>query len=182
MECYACGEEANQRCLRCGNAYCPDHGRVPSAGGQAFCADCLSPAGAAPSGAVFRGSLLALLVGAVLALWLLIRPPELPGESSNALQPLPDQPIDITPTPSPLSPATPTPRPEASATPKPKRTATPKPKATKTPSFFEYTVQEGDTLYDIATAYGMDPEDLAAINGIDDPSLIQPGDVIRIPD
>src|SRR3989304_3080015 len=90
MDCYVCQKKAAQRCPRCGNAYCRDHGEDPSSGsGQALCADCLNPINAAPSGTFFRASLLLLLVGSVLALWLLIRPPGLPGESSEVIAPEP---------------------------------------------------------------------------------------------
>jgi len=68
MECYACDREATQRCSRCGNAYCAEHGGDPNApGGQALCAECLDPVSATPSGTVFRASLFALLGTSVLA-------------------------------------------------------------------------------------------------------------------
>ena len=83
MDCYACDQESTQRCSRCGNPYCRGHG-------DDLCADCLDPVSAAPSSAVFRASLLGLLIASVLALWLLVRPPSLPGESSESSQaPLP---------------------------------------------------------------------------------------------
>lgn len=44
-----------------------------------------------------------------------------------------------------------------------------------------YIVESGDTLYDIATSYGIDYKELAKINGIDDPSLINVGQEIVIP-
>jgi hypothetical protein len=78
MDCYVCQKKATQRCSRCGNAYCRDHG-------EDLCADCLNPVNAAPSGTFFRASLLLLLVGSVLALWLLVRPPGLPGETSDVV-------------------------------------------------------------------------------------------------
>jgi lipoprotein NlpD len=39
----------------------------------------------------------------------------------------------------------------------------------------DYVVQPGDTLYAIAWRHGLDPERLAAWNGISDPNLIRPG-------
>src|SRR3970040_2191727 len=120
MDCYLCDNEAFQSCPRCGNPYCRDHGEDPSAGpGQALCADCLNPVNAAPSGAFFRASLLALLLGSVLALWLLIRPPGLPGESSGVTVP------EATPFPSPEA-LTPSPTVTATGTPVAGATATPK--------------------------------------------------------
>ncbi|WP_105204270.1 LysM peptidoglycan-binding domain-containing protein [Neobittarella massiliensis] len=44
-----------------------------------------------------------------------------------------------------------------------------------------YTVQAGDTLWDIARYYGTTVSALAATNGIEDPSLIFPGQVLIIP-
>src|SRR3990170_2500778 len=152
MDCYACDQEATQRCSRCGNPYCRDHGDDPSSSsGQALCAGCLDPVNAAPSATVFRASVFALLVASVLALWLLIRPPSLPGESSEVSQPRPS-PISTPLLPSPG--ATPTRGPAASPTPQP----SPSPSATPQPS--EYIVVEGDTLYGIAEAYGVSAEDL----------------------
>jgi LysM repeat protein len=77
MSCYACGRDAIQRCPRCAKPYCNKHG------GE-LCAACQDPSSAIPSGAVFRGALLVLLVASVLALWLLIRPPGASDEESGA--------------------------------------------------------------------------------------------------
>ena len=43
-----------------------------------------------------------------------------------------------------------------------------------------YTVQSGDTLSGIASAYGTSWQHLADINGIADPNLIYPGQVLRV--
>src|SRR3972149_3364562 len=114
MDCYLCDEEATQRCPRCGNAYCGEHG-------DDLCADCLSPVNAAPRGNFFRASLLALLLGSVLALWLLIRPPGLPGESSDIVVPEPSPPAS----PKPVTPTAITATPPPEPTPKPPSAATP---------------------------------------------------------
>ena len=45
----------------------------------------------------------------------------------------------------------------------------------------EYIVKKGDTLYGIAKAYGTTYQALAAYNGIENPSLIRVGQIIRIP-
>ncbi|MBI2913515.1 MAG: LysM peptidoglycan-binding domain-containing protein [Chloroflexi bacterium] len=188
MNCYACDQEATHRCSRCGNAYCHDHGEAPPGEGQApspgslagpagqpLCADCLDPVNAAPSGVVFRASVFALLVASVLALWLIVRPPSLPGESSEVLKP---QPSAGAATASPgVSPrATASPGASATATPAPSASAAPEP----TP--VQYTVVDGDTLYGIADAFGVSAEDLAAVNGLDieDP-VLHPGDKLVIP-
>lgn len=43
-----------------------------------------------------------------------------------------------------------------------------------------YVVKRGDTLYSIALEQGMDYRDLAAANGIDDPSKLRVGQVLRL--
>ena len=45
-----------------------------------------------------------------------------------------------------------------------------------------HTVEEGDTLAAIADAYGLTPEQLATINGIDNPDLIFAGQVLALGD
>ena len=164
MDCYLCDQEATQRCPRCGNPYCSDHG-------EDVCADCLNPLNAAPSGTFFRASLFALLLGSVLALWLLIRPPGLPGESSGVIVPEPSpisSPEPITPEP----PLTPTAEPTPTPTPEP----TPEPEGP-----LEYTVVEGDTWFGLAEFFGVDAESLAAFNGYTLDDFFQPGDVLIIP-
>jgi hypothetical protein len=182
MECYACEQEAIQRCSRCGNAYCSDHGDDPAATpGQTFCADCLDPVNATPSGVVFRASLLGLFIASVLALWLLIRPPSLPGESTGAIQPLP--------TTSPISPpgeSSPSPGVSPEATQPPEATPvpeTPAPTDAPAPTPIQYTMQEGDTVSGVAAAYGISYLDLLAANGLTEELALtlQPGDVIVVP-
>jgi len=169
MDCYLCDNEASQRCPRCGNPYCGDHG-------EDLCADCLNPVNAAPSGAFFRASLLALLLGSVLALWLLVRPPGLPGDSSGVVIPE-ASPQPTTPAASP-TPATPV----AGATAEPTPTPTAVPTSTaEPPAPSEYTVVDGDTWYGIAEAFGVDAASLAAANSLTLEDIIQPGDVLLIP-
>jgi lipoprotein NlpD len=43
-----------------------------------------------------------------------------------------------------------------------------------------YTVQPGDTLYEIAFRYGLDYRDLAAWNGLGDGAFIRPGQTLRL--
>src|SRR3989304_1243951 len=105
MTCFACEREPTQQCPRCGRPFCEDHG-------EELCDACLEPAGGVPSFTLYRGSLLALLIGTVLAVWLLIQPSGSEGEGGI-------QPVVITPTttlapgPPPPSPA-PTPSPASS--------------------------------------------------------------------
>jgi hypothetical protein len=170
MNCYLCDNEASQRCPRCGNPYCGDHG-------EDFCSDCLNPVNAAPSGAFFRVSLLALLLGSVLALWLLVRPPGLPGDSSEIL--IPQASPQATPTP-PVSPTPTTTPATATTTPTPAPTPTPTP-TEEPPAPIEYTVVDGDTWFGIAEAYGVDAESLAAYNGYTLEDLLPVGEVLTIP-
>jgi LysM repeat protein len=46
---------------------------------------------------------------------------------------------------------------------------------------FEYTVEEGDTLYDIANRYNATVEAIMSLNRLDAYSFIHPGDVLLIP-
>lgn len=170
MQCYACDREATQRCPRCARNYCPDHGAD-------FCAQCLHPASVAPSSAVFRGSLLALLVASVLALWLLIRPPGLPSESGAIVAPIP------TPEPEFLAPpTTPIVTPIVTPTPRPTPTPAPTPSPTPTPPLFEtYVVQPDDTLFDIALLFDTTVEEIAAANGISVDDFLHAGQELTIP-
>lgn len=74
MYCFACENEAQQQCQRCQRLYCENHG-------DNLCGECLNPASAVPSPAIYRGSLLALIVGTAVVAWLLLAPPALPGDA-----------------------------------------------------------------------------------------------------
>jgi len=179
MSCFSCQREDTQRCTRCGNDYCPDHG-------SKLCASCLDPLNATPSRSAFRLALGGLLIGTVLALWLIVRPPSVPGESSDLIQSEPTATPALTPqgSGSPSS-ATPTPAPTevptAAPTPVPTEAPPPPTEVPVDPGPLEYTVQEGDTWSSIALAYGYDPADLASVNGLDLEYVLQPGDVLSIP-
>lgn len=158
MDCYACDQAATHRCPRCGQPYCPDHGQSALGG----CARCLHPGSIAPSSGLFRASLLALLIGSALALWLLIRPPGLPGEPGPVVGPQP------TATATPTTTTTPT--------------ATPSPTATPAPTFQVYVVQDNDTLLDIADRFGVTVDDIVAANGLSGPEeIINVGQELKIP-
>ena len=178
VRCFQCDDDATQECPRCGALYCDEHG-------DALCVRCSDPALALPSYRVYRGSLLALLVGSIFAVWLLILPP-----ASDALAGI------ISPTPTLTATATATPTEEASPTP----TSTPDEAATETPSPTPtpteppasqeqtYIVQAGDTLFAIAERFvpaDTDPADfaneIATANGIADASLLQIGQELIIP-
>lgn len=177
MECYACTNQATRQCRRCARVYCEVHGGD-------LCAECLSPASTLPSFNLYRGSLLALLVGTAVALWLLVQPPGT-GDSGEVIITQPTTPIVTTvlSTPTPGSPAVETSTAGATATPSASPTST----AEATPR--PYIVQEGDTLTDIAERFappGVDPFDYAAqiadvsgLASVDDP--IQPGQTLLLP-
>lgn len=44
-----------------------------------------------------------------------------------------------------------------------------------------YTIQQGDTLFGIAQAFGVTVDDLISFNGISDPDAIQAGQRLKIP-
>ena len=156
VDCYACSQPAVVACKRCAKPYCEDHGN------QTYCAGCLNPASALPSFNLYRGSLLAMLVGTAVAVFLLVR---LPGETTGAV------PVVVgrsSPTPT-ASGGTPEPTVAAEtpqATETVAATATVEPSPTESP-FIEYVVQEGDTLFDIATANAPEGDDINAyVNAI----------------
>ncbi len=137
-----------------------------------MCAQCLKPAGALPSFLLYRGTLLALLLGTVVALWLLLKPPQEASQSTfNIVQPTATTAAARTPTS------------EASVTPNASPTATP------AVGVIDYTVQEGDTLIDIATRYLPPGEgindfmwQIATTNGLDPANaLLHPGQILHIP-
>ena len=181
MSCYACGRDAIHRCPRCAKPYCDQHG------GE-LCAACQDPSSAIPSGALFRGALLALLVASVLALWLLIRPPGASDDESGAQAGQPSvtrTPTATTARPSPSVAPTgtpgisPTPGGTPGASPTPGGTPTPAP--SPTPAFEEYTVQQGDSLSTIAAQFGTTADEIARINGITDPNTLNIGQKLQVP-
>lgn len=184
MQCYACDHDATRQCRRCSRLYCEDHGAD-------VCNECLAPGSGLPTLVAYRGSLLALLAGVAIGVWLLVRPPG-DGESTASLVPVsPTAEAEATRTavPSPTAASrTPAPRtPTAAASPSPAPTPPP---TTPTPSAREYVVQEGDSLVGIAEQFappGVSPIDyarrIAELNGIDfNNPVINPGDVLRLPD
>jgi hypothetical protein len=168
MKCYSCANDATRECRRCGRLYCDEHG-------DELCGECLKPAGALPSFLLYRGSLLALLLGTAVALWLLLKPPEQASQSAvNVVQP---------------TATTQAARTATAATPATTVTATVAAPATATPAATTYTIQEGDTLFDIAAQFlpaGGDITDfanrIAAANGLDPNNpLLHPGQTLTIP-
>ncbi len=179
MECYSCENEATRQCRRCARVYCEVHGGD-------LCAECLNPASALPSFSLYRGSLLALLVGTAVAVWLLVRPPG-PGASGEPEIDI----IDVTPTsiftevPGTVVTLSPTAGAETE-TPEPSATTEAAPSETPEPNI--YRVQPGDTLIGIAERFappGVDANDyadqIAAANGISVDDPINPEDRLVLP-
>jgi nucleoid-associated protein YgaU len=168
--------------------YCDDHG-------EALCDRCQDPALALPSYQIYRGSIIALLIGSVFAVWLLVLPPAgadrdgppapLAGFTPPATATATEQPTaTVAPTEAPIVTATST----AVATSTATSTATPAATAEPEPAFEEYTVESGDSLFLIAerllpAGRELDEfaDEIAEINGIDDPTSIQIGQVLQIP-
>ena len=160
--------------------------------GGDLCAECLDPSSALPSFNLYRGSLLALLIGTAIAIWLLVRPPgagDGPGVILTDFTPtvIVTQVID-TDTPPPDE--TPDRTPSADETPTPNAEETEEPEATDTPEVRSYVVESGDTLFAIADAFappGIDSfdyaADIAAANhlGDVDSAIINPGDILVLP-
>ncbi len=173
MRCYTCERQDTSPCPRCGKNYCPDHG-------SNLCAACLDPVVAAPSSSAFRIALFALLGASVLALWLLVRPPSLPGDTGGVVLE-PDATPDFTPglTPDTGDTLTPTgtgaPQPTATSSP------TPEPTPTPTPAPIEHLVVSGDTWVVVAELYGVDQETLATSNGYGVNDVLPLGITLIIP-
>lgn len=156
----------------------------------------MDPASALPSYRVYRGSLVALLVGSIFAVWLLVRP----GGEADADGP-PAALAAVLPT------STPTPRPQTTATPQRTATATPTgtaapgtpppstptpapppPTPTATPAQQTHTVASGDTLTSIAERYkpanvgiGDYLQRIYQLNNMTEFSTLSIGQTIRIP-
>jgi LysM repeat protein len=152
----------------------------------------MDPTSALPSYRVYRGSLIALLIGSVFAVWLLVRPggeADQAGPSSALAAVLPSatptrvgtpQPT-VAPSGTPAGTGTPSGSPTAAAA-----TSTPTPTAApSTPT--TYTVKSGDTLFSIAEQFrGATPLNtyvnrLYQLNNLGENSLLSLGDVIKLP-
>jgi len=147
LTCFACDNEPTRQCSRCGRPYCDDHG-------EELCDACLQPASGVPSFTLYRGSLLALLIGTALAVWLLVQPTNSEGDGLR--------PVVLTPTSTTARVNTPGPQttqapgavttPGAAQTPVATRPAgATMPLAGTTPAAGgnSYTVESGDTLLGI---------------------------------
>ncbi|MEZ4553542.1 MAG: LysM domain-containing protein [Dehalococcoidia bacterium] len=182
MECFRCEQPAVQECARCGALYCDDHG-------DTLCERCMDPFNALPSSRVYRGSLLALLISTVFAVWLLVRP----GGSDAGAPPaglvgvLPSTTVTAVatvaqqdPTPAPTQAPTETPPPAATPAP-----TEPPPAATPAPQ--TYQVVAGDTLSIIANRFRGDVDQntylqrLYQANNLGPTSVLAIGQTLTLP-
>ena len=183
MQCFKCDQDAVQECPRCGALYCDDHGAE-------LCDRCMDPVLAVPSYRVFRGSLVALLVGSIVAVWLLVLPP-----SSGDRDQTPSSLSGVVPTAaapkstgtaaasgSPTGTARPgSPTPGASGTPAATQTPSASPTPSATPTSTTYAVKSGDTLTGIADQFGTTPEAIQRANNITNATGLQIGQQLTIP-
>jgi LysM repeat protein len=145
LTCFACEQEPTRQCPRCGRPYCEEHG-------DELCAICLQPASGVPSFSLYRGSLLALLIGAALAVWLLVQPTSSEGDSvprptvltpTSAAAVAPTQGASGTQPAGNTTPGAATTGTPAASTPRAAGTGTP---TTPAAGAGQYTVQAGDSL------------------------------------
>ncbi len=84
--------------------------------------------------------------------------------------------LTVAPTQPPVPEPTPTPAPTPTPTEPPVPTPTPTPEGP-----IEYSVQDGDTLFSIASAYGVSVADLVDFNDLPDENFVLVGQVLEIP-
>jgi LysM repeat protein len=179
LSCYYCENPAEAECPTCGRLYCGDHG-------EDVCLRCLSPESAVPSAAIYRGSVLALVIASLVTLFLLVRPPE-SKSASNLVRDLPTSTAAVIATATPTrqgGAATGTPRQgtqvPSSVTPSPSTgPTTPSPNATATGR--TYVMKPGDTLSAVAASFGVSVDELVAANPGLNPNSIPAGTEIKIP-
>ena len=179
VTCFACEREPEQQCARCGRPYCSDHG-------EELCDACLQPASGVPSFTLYRGSLLALLIGTALAVWLLIQPGG--GDGETAFRPVAVPTSSDTgvatqvPSESPLA-GTASPGPVATQEP------TPVPVETAVPGGMQvYVVEPGDVLSLVCQELAPPSmsvadciDEVVLRNGLSSPDDISVGEELLIP-
>ncbi len=179
--CHYCDRVAEAECSTCGRLYCPEHG-------EDVCLRCLAPESATPSALVYRGSILALVVGTLVALFLLISPPESKSRADSGrtvATATPAVAATATATRAGGSPTAARPSATASTTPGADASATP-PSASPSASATaggerSYTVRPGDTLSGIASQVGTTIDAIVALNPGLQPNELQVGATLKIP-
>lgn len=147
----------------------PDSG---SGGGQ--------PPSPTPSVYLYRGALLALAIGSLIAVYLVLRPPE-----TDSVQQVVSDVATSTPVTAATATATPqgqTATPTATALPATSTPAGPSDTPTPEPGTpIQYEIQSGDFLSTIAEDFGTTVDAILALNPDLDPDLISVGQVILVP-
>ncbi|MCL4242034.1 MAG: LysM peptidoglycan-binding domain-containing protein [Dehalococcoidia bacterium] len=181
--CHYCNRPAEAECPTCGRLYCGEHG-------DDVCLRCMAPESATPSALVYRGSVLTLVIASLVALFLVLRPPE--KETDNGVvRTMPTSTAAVSATATPTPPVTRTvtatttaaASPGASPTPggSPTPAGSPTAAATATPGPRTYVVQSGDTLSSIAAENGTTVDEIVGLNPGLEPNTLQVGAEIRLP-
>ncbi|MDO8673941.1 MAG: LysM peptidoglycan-binding domain-containing protein [Dehalococcoidia bacterium] len=187
-KCYVCGEQAEGECLVCGKAFCPSHG-------NRLCAQCgeqdeverrAEAYESLPSPFFFRGALALAILAVLLEVgWDAYR--SMSGGSNQDYSGPPG--ISAAQNLTPVATIMATPQAQPQATPAAANPTAVPPTAvpptvvppTPTPGVLRYTIQVGDTLLGIAIRFGVTVEALQAANGNLDPTLLQVGKSLIIP-
>lgn len=175
--CHYCNRPAEAECPTCGRLYCAEHG-------DDVCLRCMSPESATPSALVFRGSVLTLVIASLVALFLVLRPPE--KETDNGVVrtvPTSTAAVSATATPTPPVTRTASATTTAAASPgaSPSPAGSPTAAATPTPGTRSYIVRSGDTLSSIAAENDTTVDAIVALNPGLDPNTLQVGAEILLP-
>ena len=120
-----------------------------------------------------------IVVGVALVALVLARGPLAPGSTGAGDGGATPTPFGTTAPATAAPSGTPTPAPTVAPTERP--TAAPTPQPTATPRPRTYKVRSGDTLSGIAARFGTTVAELAALNGITNPSLLRVGQVLQLP-
>ncbi|MBA4181901.1 MAG: hypothetical protein C0506_15025 [Anaerolinea sp.] len=178
--CHYCDRRAEGECPTCGRFYCGEHG-------DDVCLRCMAPESAAPAAAVYRGSVVALVLASLVAVFLLVRPPETKS-TNDVARPLaaatsatgatatPTRPGQATATRGAVQ-ATATAGPSGTASPAASQTAD----ASPTAGPRTHTVKAGETLGAIAIANGTTVEAILALNPGITPETLPIGEVLKLP-
>ncbi len=173
--CHYCDRLAEEQCPTCGRLYCGEHG-------DDVCLRCMAPESATPGSLMYRGSLMALVLASLVALFLFVRPPE-SKSANNSVHTLPTATSVTSRTATPTPPGSgPTRSATAAASPGAATTAAANgsPGASTTAGH-TYTVVDGDTLSTIAAANNITLEQLQALNPGVTPENLRAGAVLRLP-
>ncbi|NJD64301.1 MAG: LysM peptidoglycan-binding domain-containing protein [Chloroflexi bacterium] len=175
--CHYCNRPAEAECPTCGRLYCAEHG-------DDVCLRCMSPESATPSALVYRGSVLTLVIASLVALFLVLRPPE--KETDNGVVhtvPTSTAAISATATPTPPVTRTASATTTAAASPgtSPSPAGSPTAAATPTPGTRSYIVRGGDTLSSIAAENDTTVDAIVALNPGLDPDTLDVGAEILLP-